>query len=126
MAKPQARPAVLCVLPESLVQLRRQHLAADALVVALHGSSFFALTFCGRLLVEFACTQFGQQTGLFDSALEATHGYFERLVFFNADSRHLAEVLDSLAWGVSAPRKMSILNNVVAFVKARCVATGIC
>jgi hypothetical protein len=48
-----------------LVQLLRQLLAADTLVVTLHGSGQLALALCGRLFVELACAQFGQQTGSF-------------------------------------------------------------
>src|SRR6476659_4727684 len=72
-----------------LVQLLRQLLAADTLVVTLHGGGQLALALCSRLLVELACAQFGQQTGFCDSALEATHSDFERLVFFKADSGHV-------------------------------------
>ena len=49
---------------------RRAHIARDALHVTLNGSRFFALTFLGGLLVEFAPTQFGQHAGLFTGAFE--------------------------------------------------------
>ncbi|VXC56134.1 hypothetical protein MASSI9I_70530 [Massilia sp. 9I] len=72
-----------------LVQLLRQLLAADALVVTLHCGGQLALALCSWLFVKLASAQFGQQTGFFDSALEATHSDFERLVFFKADSGHV-------------------------------------
>jgi hypothetical protein len=71
------------------VQLLRQLLAADALVVALHGSGELTLALCSRLLVKLTRTQLGQQTGFFNGALEATHGNFERLVFFKANCGHV-------------------------------------
>ncbi len=71
-----------------LVKLRRQHLAANALVVALDGSCSFTLAFGGRLFIELARAQFGEKTCFFDGALEATNRYFERLIFLDANSRH--------------------------------------
>src|SRR5471032_2434098 len=57
---------------------------------------FSAVAGCGcacsgalRQLPACACAQFGQQTGFFDSAFEATHCDFERLVFFKANSGHV-------------------------------------
>ena len=74
---------------QQLVEFLGQLLAADALVMALHGSSELALALCSRLFVELACAQFSQQTGFFDAALEAAHGDFEGLVFFKANSGHV-------------------------------------
>ena len=74
---------------EQSVEFLGQLLAADALVMALHGSSELALALCGRLFIELACAQFSQQTGFFDAALEAAHGDFEGLVFFKANSGHV-------------------------------------
>jgi len=74
---------------EQSVEFLGQLLAADALVMALHGSSEFALALCGRLFIELARAKFGQQTGFFDAALEAAHSDFEGLVFFKANSGHV-------------------------------------
>ncbi len=71
------------------VEFLGQLLAADTLVMALHGSSELALALCGRLFIELACTQFSQQTGFFDAPLEAAHSDFEGLVFFKAYSGHV-------------------------------------
>ena len=70
------------------VKLLRQHLAAQALVVALHGGGKLALALGRRLLVVLAGSQLGQKTGLFYRALEAPHGDFKRLVFLDSDYRH--------------------------------------
>lgn len=56
--------------------------------MALDRGSLLALTFGGGLFVEFAGTEFREEAGLFDGALEATKSNFKRFVFFNADSRH--------------------------------------
>jgi hypothetical protein len=53
--------------------------------VALDGRGLLALALGGRLFVELAGTQIGQQAELFDSALEAAQRDVERLVFFYAD-----------------------------------------
>jgi hypothetical protein len=73
----------------SLVELGGQHLAAQALVVALAGSSQLAFTFSGGLFVKFAGTQFGQETGFLYRALEAAQGYIKRLVFLDTYAGHL-------------------------------------
>ncbi len=75
-------------VPRKLVELLGEHHAAKALVVALDRGSLLALTFGGGLFVEFAGTEFREEAGLFDGALEATKSNFKRFVFFNADSRH--------------------------------------
>src|ERR1700748_1881039 len=74
-----------------LVELLGQLHAANALVVALDGRGLLALAFGGRLLVELARAQFGQQTQLFDGALEAAQGHVERLVFLDTDGRHFSK-----------------------------------
>ncbi len=56
--------------------------------MALHGGGQLALALGGGFLVELARTQFGEQASLFDGALEAADRYFERLVFFETDTRH--------------------------------------
>jgi hypothetical protein len=63
-------------------------LAHQALVMALHGGGQLAFTFCSGLLVKFAGTQIGQQTGLFHGTLETAHRDFKRLIFFNTYSCH--------------------------------------
>src|SRR5581483_4658401 len=80
--------SLICCLRGMLIQLLRQHLAAQALVVALHRRGELALALRGRLLVVLARAQLGQKTGLLHRALEAAHRHFERLVFLDADSRH--------------------------------------
>src|SRR5262249_52962642 len=72
----------------SSVELRRQLLAAKALVVALHCSRELALAFGRRLFIELSSAQLGKQTGLFDGPLEAAQRDFERLVLANANTRH--------------------------------------
>src|SRR6476619_7360667 len=71
-----------------LEQLLRQLHAADALEVALHGGRLLALALGGRLFVELAGTQVGQQAELFDGALEAAKSDVERLVFLDANGGH--------------------------------------
>jgi len=48
--------------------------------VALHGGCLLALALGGRLFVELAGAQVGQQAELFDGALEAAQGDVEGLV----------------------------------------------
>ena len=47
-----------------------QHLAAQALVMALDGSRFLPLAFCSRFFIELTRTQLGEQPGLLDGSLE--------------------------------------------------------
>ena len=63
-------------------------MATDALVVALHGGGVLALALSRGLLIELARTQLGEQTGLFDGALEATQSAFKRFVFLQSNDRH--------------------------------------
>src|SRR6185312_1721364 len=70
------------------IESRRQLLAANALVVTLHGGGTLALALGRGLFVELARAQFRQQPGLLDGALEAPQGSLEGLVFFEADNRH--------------------------------------
>src|SRR5262245_44928175 len=87
--------SVIFSLRDVLVQLLRQHLAAQALVVALYGGGKLALALCGRLLVVLAGAQLGEQARLFHGALEAAHRDFERLVFFHSYGRHVLPKLGS-------------------------------
>src|SRR6202795_1410403 len=74
-----------------LVQLRRQHLRAHALVAALHRGGVLSLALGGRLLVELACAKLREEAGFFDRALEAAESHVERLVFLDSDNRHWAD-----------------------------------
>src|SRR5581483_12449982 len=76
-----------------LEQLRRQLLAAQALVVALDRRGELALALGGGFFVELAGAKLGEQAGLFDGALEAAQGHLEGLVFANAKARHVGFVL---------------------------------
>src|SRR6185436_9113013 len=78
-----------------LVHLLRQHLAAQALVMALHRRGELALALRGGLFVELARAQLGQETGLFHGALEAAHRHLERLVFLDSYGRHVARLRSS-------------------------------
>ena len=78
-----------------LVQLRRQGHAANALVVTLDGGSQLTLALGGGLFIKLTGAQFGQQTGLFDRALEAADCNFERLVFLDTNIRHRYHPLPS-------------------------------
>src|ERR1043166_1830069 len=60
-----------------LVQLRREHLRAHALVAALHRGGVLALALGGRLLVELAGAQLGEEAGFLDRALEAAESHVE-------------------------------------------------
>lgn len=62
--------------------------ALHFLGMALNGSSGFALTLSGGLLVELTAADFGQYTGFLAGALEATQGYVEGFVLFNFDGWH--------------------------------------
>jgi len=70
------------------VQLGRQCLAAQALVVALDRSGELALALGGRFFVKLARAQLGEYACFLNGALEAADGNFKRLVFFDADTRH--------------------------------------
>src|SRR5690242_5846761 len=72
-----------------LVELGRQLLAANPLVVALHGSGLLALALGRGLLVELAGAKLGEEAGLFDRALEAAQRGFEGLVLANANAGHV-------------------------------------
>lgn len=62
--------------------------ALHFLGVTLNSGSGFTLTLGGRLFVEFAATNFGQNTGFFAGALETTQSYVEGFVLFNFDGWH--------------------------------------
>src|SRR5260221_12306753 len=88
------RPSSVTASGDASEKLRRQLLAADALVVALYGCRLLALALGGRLFVELARPQFGQQARLFDRALETAKRGLEGLVFADADTRHLVKSLE--------------------------------
>src|SRR5512144_35849 len=73
------------------VELGGKLLAAQALVVALDGGGELALALGGGLFVELAGPKLGEQTCLFDGALEAAHGHFEGFVVADANTRHVAD-----------------------------------
>src|SRR6185312_4514687 len=64
------------------------HVAGQALHVALHRGSFLAFPLLGRLLVEFAPAQLGENPGLLASAFETPQGGIEILVLTNTNARH--------------------------------------
>src|SRR5205085_5905424 len=68
------RASIPVVAGWNLEQLFRQLHAADALEVALYSGGLLALALGGGLFVELARTQIGQQTELFDGALETAQG----------------------------------------------------
>src|SRR5690606_31227387 len=84
-----AGPAIRRCEARNSVELLRQHLAADALVVTLDCSGLLALALGGRLLVELARAKLGDDPGFLDRALESTKRDVERLVLLDADCRHL-------------------------------------
>src|SRR6185369_2158548 len=65
-------------------QLRRELLAAQALVVTLDRGGELALALGGGLFVELASAKLGEQAGFFDRALETAQRDFEGLVFADA------------------------------------------
>jgi len=67
--------------------------------VALDRGRELALAVRGRLLVELAGAQLGQQPGLLDRALESAKRDLERLVFLDAYGRQLAAVLGAFGKG---------------------------
>ena len=62
--------------------------ALHFLGVTLNSGGCFALTLGSRLFIEFTAANFGQYTGFFTGALEATQGYVEGFVLFNFDGWH--------------------------------------
>ena len=56
--------------------------------MALHRGGLLALALGGRLFVELAGAQLGQQAGLLDRALEAAQRDLEGLVFADANAGH--------------------------------------
>src|SRR5512146_907360 len=63
-------------------------LARDALHVALDGGRLLAFPLLGRLLVEFAPTQLGENAGLLAGAFETPQGGIEILILTDTDARH--------------------------------------
>ncbi len=68
--------------PTYLVKLFRQHLAAQALMQAFHGSGFFTLPHSRRLLIGLTLAQLGDQPIFFNRAPKAADCYFKWLIFF--------------------------------------------
>src|SRR5258708_35944434 len=67
------------------IELWRQRLGAEPLVVPLDGGGELSLAVSRGLLVELAGAQFGETTGPFHGALEAAQCRFEVLLFLVAD-----------------------------------------
>src|SRR3954467_5844195 len=108
-----------------LVELLGQLHAANALVVALDGRGLLSLALGSGLLADLARARFGQQTQLFDGALEAAQGRVERLVFLDPDGRHFSknpsgEILRS----ESLPRPAALLACVLTWVSRRAAVSG--
>src|SRR6478736_4363902 len=72
------------------VQLGRQLLAAQTLVMALDGGRLLALPLGRRLFVKLARPQLGEEARLFNRALEAAQCGLERLVLPNANAGHVS------------------------------------
>jgi hypothetical protein len=64
--------------------------------MTLAGSGVFAFALSGWLFISFTSTQFGQQTGFFDSALKAAHCAFKGFVFAEFDN-HFGSLLCCIA-----------------------------
>jgi hypothetical protein len=79
--------------------------ALHFLGVALNGGSGFALTLGSGLLVELAAANFGQYTGLFTGALEATQSYVEGFVLFYFDGWHPGRTFTVLPNGRRDPAR---------------------
>jgi len=56
--------------------------------MAFHGSGLLALALLGRLFVELAATQLGQDAGLLTGALEAAQCGVKNLVFLYSNAGH--------------------------------------
>ena len=90
-------------------------------LVALDGGCLLALTFLGRLLVEFATAKFGQYAGLFASSLEAAQGGIEIFVLTDANARHRNLVINSTDWlqrswlAMAPPRLTKLLRAAEEF-----------
>src|SRR6266542_185295 len=82
------RFAPVCGLRHRLIQLRRQLLTAQALVVTLDCRGELALALGGGLFVELAGAELGQEACLLDRALEAAQCHLEGLIFADADTGH--------------------------------------
>src|SRR5262245_64360277 len=67
---------------------RAHAVARDALHVPLDGRGLLARAFLGRLLVELAPPQLGQDAGLLTGALETPQGGIEVLVLADTNARH--------------------------------------
>jgi len=83
------RPGIQALRLYVLVQADAAALfALYFLGVTLNSGCCFALTLGSRLLVEFAATNFSQNTGFFAGALETTQSYVEGFVLFYFDGWH--------------------------------------
>jgi hypothetical protein len=77
------------ILNAGLVEaLTALNIARDLLHVTLDGGCHFTLTGLGRLFVKFATADFGQYTGFFTGAFEATQCDVKGLIFSYSNTRH--------------------------------------
>ena len=68
-----------------LILASGKHLAANALVMALHGSRLLALALGRGLLIELTRAKLVEEANFFNGALKAPHGGLEGLIFFQAN-----------------------------------------
>lgn len=66
----------------NLILASGKHLAANALVMAFHGSRLLALALGSGLLIELTGAKLVEEANLFNGALKAPHGGLEGLIFF--------------------------------------------
>src|SRR5215467_9068617 len=74
--------------PRSIQALALRHVARDAAQVTLDRSRALALALLGRLFVELALADFGEDAGLLAGALETAKSELERLVLADFDAWH--------------------------------------
>src|SRR3954453_19893119 len=72
----------------SIQALALGHVARNAAKVTLDRSGALALALLGRLFVELALADFGQNAGLLAGALETTQSELERFVLADFDAWH--------------------------------------
>lgn len=97
----------LCPAREESVQALREHVAANALVMALDRSGFLALALGGGLFIKLASAQIRQQAEFFNRALEAAQGNIEGFVFFDANRGHCKQLPFSEVWARTSELQVS-------------------
>src|SRR5947199_7480134 len=117
--------------PAASVQLWRQLLAAQPLVVTFDRGGLLAFALRSRLFVELACPQFGEESGLFDGALEAAQRGFEGFVLANANAGHwlivrAGKVISKYSSGGDRLASAGIVQRMrVLGIETSCDETGI-